>query len=282
MEYIIAYRFRLEKLLERGEDFANRLLNALDTDMFVALVDTAARLAKDCSVRAVVLSGGAEAVLDVVSALRADGHKTKRLTVSHAFHSPLMEVAKRGLREHLASVDFHAPRFPVVSNVTAEPVDDTETARRLLVEQLTSPVRWTASMRTLLDRGVQRFIELGSGSVLAGLLKRIERSAESRSVGGADDARVEWDLTNERGTRVAPGVSTGRAGCAVRRSRSVPMAPSALPRKSEARDPMSCVISSRSSCGRSTCRCWAHAARPDGTRSSNSRVAITGIPMACW
>lgn len=138
----------------------------------------------------VVISGDVAAVERAIDAMKAAGAKRAlRLNVSGAFHSPLMEVAKEGLREQLASVDFHAPRFPVVSNVTAEPVDDTEVARRLLVEQLTSPVRWTASMRTLLERGVQRFIELGSGSVLAGLLKRIERSADARSLGDAADAR---------------------------------------------------------------------------------------------
>lgn len=139
----------------------------------------------------VVISGDVAAIERAMDAMKAAGAKRAlRLNVSGAFHSPLMEVAKQGLREHLASVDFHAPRFPVVSNVTAEPVDDTEIARRLLVEQLTSPVRWTASMRALLDRGVQHFVELGSGSVLAGLLKRIERSAEARSVGNADEARA--------------------------------------------------------------------------------------------
>ena len=139
----------------------------------------------------VVVSGDVAAIERAMDAMKAAGAKRAlRLNVSGAFHSPLMEVAKQDLREHLASIDFHAPRFPVISNVTAEPVDDTEIARRLLVDQLTSPVRWTASMRALLDRGVQRFIELGSGAVLAGLLKRIERSAEARSVGSADDVRA--------------------------------------------------------------------------------------------
>ena len=139
----------------------------------------------------VVISGDVGAVERAMDAMKAAGAKRAlRLNVSGAFHSPLMEVAKADLREHLASVDFHAPRFPVVSNVTAEPTDDTESARRLLVEQLTSPVRWTASMRMLVERGVSRFVELGSGNVLAGLLKRIDRGAESRSIGGADDARA--------------------------------------------------------------------------------------------
>jgi [acyl-carrier-protein] S-malonyltransferase len=137
----------------------------------------------------VVISGDVGAVERAMEALKAAGAKRAlRLNVSGAFHSPLMEVAKAGLREHLATVDFHAPRFPVVSNVTAEPVDDTEIARRLLVEQLTSPVRWTASMQNLVGLGVTRFVELGNGSVLAGLLKRIDKAARAVSV--ADPAQV--------------------------------------------------------------------------------------------
>lgn len=138
----------------------------------------------------VVISGDVAAIERALEAMKAAGAKRAlRLNVSGAFHSPLMEPAKAELREHLAGIDFHAARFPVVSNVTAQPVEDTEEARRLLVEQLTSPVRWAASMRTLLDRGVQRFVELGSGSVLTGLLKRIERGAESCSIGSAAEAR---------------------------------------------------------------------------------------------
>ena len=136
----------------------------------------------------VVISGDVAAVERAMEALKAGGAKRAlRLNVSGAFHSPLMEVAKAGLREHLTTVDFHAPRFPVVSNVTAEPVDDTEIARRVLVDQLTSPVRWTASMQKLIELGVTRFVELGNGNVLAGLLKRIDRSALATSIAGPDD-----------------------------------------------------------------------------------------------
>ena len=75
----------------------------------------------------------------------------------------------------------------MVSNVTAEPVDDAATARRLLIQQLTSPVRWTSCMRTILDAGVNRFFELGPGSVLSGLLKRIDRGAEAVTLGTAEE-----------------------------------------------------------------------------------------------
>lgn len=138
----------------------------------------------------VVISGDEPAVLRGMELARAAGAKRALpLNVSGAFHSPLMAVAEAGLRDYLESVALAPPTFPVISNVTAAPVSDVATARRLLVEQLTSPVRWTASMRTMLSAGVTRFIELGPGAVLGGLLKRIDRGAEVVSIGTA--AEVE-------------------------------------------------------------------------------------------
>jgi [acyl-carrier-protein] S-malonyltransferase len=135
-----------------------------------------------------VISGDVAAVERAMDLAKAAGAKRAlRLNVSGAFHSPLMRVAEQGLARQLEQVSFSAPQFPVVSNVTAEPVSAPAEAARLLVEQLTSPVRWTAVMRTMLDAGIQQFYELGSGSVLAGLLKRIERSAACRAVGVPDD-----------------------------------------------------------------------------------------------
>jgi [acyl-carrier-protein] S-malonyltransferase len=112
------------------------------------------------------------------------------LNVSGAFHSPLMAVAEEGLRAQLDGVRFGVPGFPVVSNVTGQPVAQSAEAKRLLVKQLTSPVRWTACVRAMLEGGVSRFIELGPGNVLAGLLRRIERGAEVITVGKADEAQA--------------------------------------------------------------------------------------------
>jgi [acyl-carrier-protein] S-malonyltransferase len=100
-----------------------------------------------------------------------------------------MEIAVPGLAAQLDSIAFRDPHFPIVSNVTAQAVSDTPTARRLLVAQLTSPVRWTDCVRTMLSAGIARFLEIGPGSVLSGLLKRIERAAEAKPLGTA--AQVE-------------------------------------------------------------------------------------------
>jgi [acyl-carrier-protein] S-malonyltransferase len=130
-----------------------------------------------------VISGDVPAVERALELARSAGaRRAVRLNVSGAFHSPLMEVAQAGL-----SAQLEAAAFTVVSNVTAAPVLDAAEARRLLVEQLTSPVRWTASMQTMLAGGVTRFCEVGPGNVLSGLLRRVDRSAAAVALGSATD-----------------------------------------------------------------------------------------------
>lgn len=136
----------------------------------------------------IVVSGDVAAVRRLEEIAKSAGAKRViPLNVSGAFHSPLMEVAEAGLREQLSSVDVKAPAFPVVSNVTASPVSDASEAVELLVRQLTSPVRWVASTKAMLESGVTEFIEIGPGNVLAGLLRRVDRSASVRTLGTASD-----------------------------------------------------------------------------------------------
>jgi [acyl-carrier-protein] S-malonyltransferase len=101
----------------------------------------------------VVISGDVTAVTRAMELARDHGAKrVVPLSVSGAFHSPLMEPARADLEDHLAGVPFAGPAFPVVSNVTARPVLEPNDARRLLVDQLTSPVRWAASVATIWQR----------------------------------------------------------------------------------------------------------------------------------
>jgi len=135
-----------------------------------------------------VISGDVDAVERAMELAKAAGAKRAlRLNVSGAFHSPLMAVSQPGLKAQLDDVTLQPPRFPVVSNVTAQPVADAAEARRLLLEQLTSPVRWTASMQVMVGAGVTQFYELGAGNVLTGLLKRVDRAASCRALGTATD-----------------------------------------------------------------------------------------------
>ncbi|HEU4456077.1 MAG TPA: ACP S-malonyltransferase [Longimicrobium sp.] len=131
----------------------------------------------------VVVSGDVDAVERASGLLVSAGaKKVQRLNVSGAFHSPLMAVAAPGLSEQLDAAGFRDPAFPIVSNVTASTISEAGEARLMLVEQLTSAVRWTASVRTMLGLGVTRFLEVGTGKVLTGMLKRIDPAAGGMGV----------------------------------------------------------------------------------------------------
>lgn len=137
----------------------------------------------------IVISGDARAV-DRAQDLASDaGSRVIPLNVSGAFHSPLMEVAREGLREALRNVDIRDPRFPVVANASAEAVTDSNSAREYLVAQLTSPVRWVDGVRTMMEYEPDRWLEVGPGRVLAGLLRRIDRTQRAQAVG--DPAAVQ-------------------------------------------------------------------------------------------
>lgn len=120
-------------------------------------------------------------------ATEAGAKRVVPLNVSGAFHSELMQPAAEGLAEWLASVDFRDPTYPVVSNVTAEPVTSADLSRELLVKQLTAPVRWSASIGAMVAAGVDRFVEVGPGKVLCGLNRRNAKGIPCASVGEPED-----------------------------------------------------------------------------------------------
>jgi [acyl-carrier-protein] S-malonyltransferase len=131
----------------------------------------------------IVVSGhksACERVADL--ATKAGAMKTIPLAVAGAFHTPLMQPAVERLRTALANVKLSRPRMPVISNVDAEAHDDPEQIRDLLIQQVVSPVQWEASLRKMLAHGHGPFWEVGPGRVLRGLLKRIDRKAESDGV----------------------------------------------------------------------------------------------------
>lgn len=138
-----------------------------------------------------VISGDPAAVARAGEAAKAAGAKrVLPLNVSGAFHSPLMAPAAEGLAAALADVTMADPAFPVVANAVAAPVTTAAEARRLLIEQLTAPVRWVESAVALSQlAAVVRFVELGPGTVLSGLVKRIVPGAQCVTLGTA--AEVE-------------------------------------------------------------------------------------------
>jgi len=131
----------------------------------------------------IVISGDLDRIPAAVEAAKAKGAKKAiSLTVAGAYHSPLMASAQPRLSDALAQIPLRNPQVPVVSNVTALPHGSAETISPILVDQVTSSVRWEASMRYLLAQGFTRFIEFGPGSALNGFLRRIDKSAQGFNV----------------------------------------------------------------------------------------------------
>jgi [acyl-carrier-protein] S-malonyltransferase len=131
----------------------------------------------------IVVSGHKSACERIAeAATRAGAMKTIPLAVAGAFHTSLMQPAVERLAKALAGVQLHRPRIPVISNVDATAHDNPEEIRDLLTRQVVSPVRWEDSQRKLLAHGHTPFWEVGPGRVLRGLLKRIDRKAESDGV----------------------------------------------------------------------------------------------------
>jgi [acyl-carrier-protein] S-malonyltransferase len=139
----------------------------------------------------VVISGEVEAVGAAGETLRdAGARRVIPLNVSGAFHSPLMEGARQELEEMLAGTEIADPVFPVVANVSAEPVETGPRARELLVSQLTGAVRWSDGILQIAQLGISSFMEIGPGSVLTGLLRRIDKGLQGRAVGDLEALRA--------------------------------------------------------------------------------------------
>ena len=149
------------------------------------------QVANDNDPAQVVVSGATAAVERAVGLAKGGGAKRAvMLPVSAPFHCALMEPAARVMAAALDGVDIAAPRVPVVANVLAAAVDDPTVIRSLLVEQITSEVRWRESMEWMVQRGVTEMWEIGAGKALSGMARRIERSLATRQVGTPDEVRA--------------------------------------------------------------------------------------------
>jgi len=131
-----------------------------------------------------IVVSGHRASCERVAEMAADHGAMKAipLAVAGAFHTAIMEPAKARLAEALAAVDIQTPRIPVISNVDVAAHEDPAEICDILVQQVCSPVLWNDSMRAMLDQGTEQFVEVGTGRVLRGLMKRIHRKAKCRGV----------------------------------------------------------------------------------------------------
>jgi [acyl-carrier-protein] S-malonyltransferase len=131
----------------------------------------------------IVIAGHAGAVTRTIEIAKAKGfRKAMLLPVSAPFHCSLMTPAAERLATALAAIEIAPFKVPVITNVEAEPNSDPARVRDLLVRQVCAPVRWDGSVQKMAELGVSRFIEIGPGKVLSGLIKRIAKEVETRNV----------------------------------------------------------------------------------------------------
>ncbi|MCX6301902.1 MAG: ACP S-malonyltransferase [Bacteroidia bacterium] len=131
----------------------------------------------------IVISGSNEGIDKAIEALKEKGVKRAiKLAVGGAFHSPLMEPARAELEEAIRSTNFNRPVCPVYQNVNADHSTDPDTIRKNLVMQLTSPVRWTQTILNMIAGGATSFTEVGPGSVLQGLIKKVNKDIPTDGV----------------------------------------------------------------------------------------------------
>ena len=132
----------------------------------------------------IVISGHSSAVERAAKLADERGAKrAKLLPVSAPFHCSLMKPAQDRLANDLGSIKFQTPGIPVVCNVDAAPLEDAERSRDALLRQVTGSVKWDQSMRVLVSKGIQTFVEIGPGKVLCGLMRQIDRSKTCLNVG---------------------------------------------------------------------------------------------------
>jgi len=129
-----------------------------------------------------VISGSVQGVdLACEKLIAAGAKRALKLNVGGAFHSPLMEAAKQELQEAIQQVNIQAPICPIYQNFDAKPYQEPSTIKENLINQLTGPVRWTQTVENMLAAGAENFVEVGPGSVLQGLVKKVNRQIPTAS-----------------------------------------------------------------------------------------------------
>ena len=130
----------------------------------------------------IVISGSVAGIDTAIEELtKAGAKRALKLSVGGAFHSPIMEPARKDLETAIDAAEIINPRCPVYQNVTAMPSRDPEVIRENLKKQLTAPVKWTQTVKNMLADGAKSFTEVGPGKVLQGLIKKVDKDAETIS-----------------------------------------------------------------------------------------------------
>ncbi len=146
-------------------------------------------IANDNSDGQTIVSGNKESVTDLLNILKEKKKKAILLPVSAPFHCSLMKDAAKKMKEKIEPVNFEKLNFEIISNVTALPENDPKKIKTLLVEQIYTKVRWRESIINMSKNGINEFIEIGPGKVLSGLVKRIIKDANTKSVNSIEEAK---------------------------------------------------------------------------------------------
>jgi [acyl-carrier-protein] S-malonyltransferase len=161
-------------ILGLADDVVEKICNEIDEVVVPANYNCPGQL---------VISGSHKGIEIAINKMKEAGAKRALpLPVGGAFHSPLMEPAREELAQAIDNTNFSKPICPVYQNVDAKPATDAEMIKQNLIAQLTAPVRWTQTVQNMYSEGAKNFIECGPGKVLQGLVKKIEREAEVRSI----------------------------------------------------------------------------------------------------
>ena len=147
------------------------------------------QIANDNSDGQIVISGKLEDLKKMMENLKLKKIKNIQLPVSAPFHCSLMEKATENMKEPLNNLNIEPSNINIVSNVTATTVNEPTQIKELLVKQIENRVRWRESVLKMIDEGVDNFIEIGPGKVLAGLIKRINKDAKTISINNVDDIK---------------------------------------------------------------------------------------------
>ena len=162
-------------------DIINKIIQSLDLKKGIC------QIANDNAQGQVIVSGDKESVGLFQSELKKNKIKAIPLKVSAPFHCALMEPAAEKMKKKIDQTVFSKPDYKIISNVTAEPEEDPENIKKLLVEQISSLVNWRNSMIFMSKNGVRNFIEIGPGKTLSGMVKRTIKNVNTFSINSITD-----------------------------------------------------------------------------------------------
>ena len=146
-------------------------------------------VANDNSVGQIVISGNKKDLEKFSLELTNSKIKNVKLPVSAPFHCKLMNSATKIMEEEISNENFEPPKIDIISNVTSEPVNEISDIKKLLISQIEKPVRWREIVNYMINKNITKFIEIGPGKVLSGLVKRINRDAELIQINNLEDLK---------------------------------------------------------------------------------------------